>query len=202
VLAVSRRARYSVWSSAAKATVGENHYIRRVRLSLPANEIAEIDRTYGPEFIGDIEDRRGRLTRDGRLRLVYKEWEQADTGRIALRVVGHNFDFRAGARMGLPDGRWFCFPVHFPPDTVRSDRAIMSACTPNGQTVVRYRYRPRSSHGVHLVPDSLYWHLKRSTATIEVVVSPGVNLDNQLILVTAISAPELTGFFLRPGGGG
>jgi hypothetical protein len=60
---------------------------------------------------------------------------------------------------------------------------------------------PPSFRAALAVPEGFYWWLKARTAAIEVVVSPGVPLDDQMALLIAISAPELNGYFSQTGGG-
>jgi hypothetical protein len=69
-------------------------------------------------------------------------------------------------------------------------------CGPKNEVLIRYRYqpRPRSSFLVRFRPVR--------TNIIEIVVSPGVRLDDPMVLAIATSAPYLSSFFHQPGGGG
>jgi hypothetical protein len=170
----------------------------RSTTSLAPEEVADIDLRYGPDFLTHFKKRQ-----DGGIRLGYMSGyvfrEDADNGEVVLRTAGRNYDFGAYCRMGFPDGRWFKLPVRRPPGEYDPTHAVMSAVS-SGETLVRYRYQPRTSWVARSL-GGLYWDFRAARVPIEIVVSPGVGLDDRMVLAVAVSASELTGFFTHPGGG-
>ena len=161
-------------------------------------EIADLDVRYGRDFFG--EGREGfKRRRDGRIKYVsgYGTWTDAESGEVVLRGLGLNYDFKADSHTGLPDGRYLRFPVRRPPgENNRRGHAVMYAeCGQRNEILIRYRYRPR--------PQNFFLVRFRPVRTniIEIVVSPGVRLDDPMVLAIATSASYLSSFFHQPGGG-
>ncbi len=114
-----------------------------------------------------------------------------ETGTPVMYLSGHNSDHRANARVTFPDQRWLRFPVRGTHPT----NAIMTAVDQAGSKVARYRDTSRRQ----LQPPigTKVW-----ADTVEIAVHPDQELTLELILAIAISAPLVTQYFHRSGGGG
>ena len=99
-----------------------------------------------------------------------------DAGTPILFTSGLNFSHRACARVTFPDRRWLRFLVR---GTKRAN-AIMTAVDQDGNKVARYRDTGRRFH---------------PGEAVEIAVHPGRELTDELILVNAISARWLAGYF-------
>lgn len=106
-----------------------------------------------------------------------------ETGTPVLYISGRNHSYTAWARITFADQRWLQFPVR----GVGRGNAIMTAVDHAGNKIARYR-----------VTGSL------KASTVEIVVHPGLQLTDELVLALAISAPWLSSYFKpqNQGGGG
>jgi DivIVA domain-containing protein len=107
------------------------------------------------------------------------------TGTPILYTSGMNFERIAKASVSFPDGRSLRFPVQ---GTHRAN-AIMTAVDGAGNSVARYRIIRFSTGGL-------------GRKSVEVVVLPGWELTNELMLAIMISAPWLRSYFSVQRGGG
>jgi hypothetical protein len=107
------------------------------------------------------------------------------TGTPILYTSGMNFERIAKASVSFPDGRSLRFPVQ---GTHRAN-AIMTAVDGAGNSVARYRIIRFSTGGL-------------GRKSVEVVVLPGWELTNELMLAIMISAPQLRSYFSVQRGGG
>jgi hypothetical protein len=110
-----------------------------------------------------------------------------ETGIPILYSSGRHFGFGDGACVTFPDGRWIRFPVR---GTKRAN-AIMTAVDQAGDEVARYRIIGSK------LGRTILWN------AIEITVSPGQELTDELVLANAISAPWLSSYFVpqAPAGG-
>jgi DivIVA domain-containing protein len=140
--------------------------------------IAEIAAPASPDFKGHFAaDTNSTHSRKAlRLRELVDE-----TGIPILYTSGRNYDHRARASILFPDQRWLRFWIR---GTGRAD-AIMTAVDEAGNSVVRYRIIYSSSRNI-----------------VEIIVHPGWELTEELVLAIAISAPWLSPYFSVSGGGG
>jgi len=99
----------------------------------------------------------------------------------SLYVSGANFAGRAGACITFPDQRWLRFLVRGTSPAI----AIMTALDQARNTVARYRI---ISEG-----------FKRGQNSVEIIIRPGRQLTDDLLLAIAISAPWLRSYFNQPG---
>ena len=190
-LAITRHRWGTGGAWATQATVGRTHYRRQIRRALATEDVAEIERAFGKNYVDWTLRKRQWLTRQGRLAIRCVDWKNAETHDCTLRVIGRNFNGKAKAHMRLYDGRWLRLRVQ----GMQPNHAIMSAVAPGGETLIGYRF----SQGSTWSPRHLSF--RQADAMIEVVVSPSLTLCRELFLAIAISALELRGFFIRPRGG-
>jgi hypothetical protein len=113
--------------------------------------------------------------------------ELADEAGIPiLYTSGENYDWRARFCISFPDGRWLRFLVR---GTSRAN-AIMTAVNQAGNKVARYRITDR---GLNLL-----WNTLQGQNSVEITVNPDRELTDELVLAIAISAGELSRYFVVP----
>jgi len=110
-----------------------------------------------------------------------------ETGTPILYTSGLNFDRRARACVTFPDGRWLRFLVR---GTKRAN-AIMTAVDQAGNKVARYRI---IAEGRDLRETLDSW-----SRSVEIMVNPGWELADELMLAIAVSAGWLSDYFDAPG---
>jgi hypothetical protein len=103
-----------------------------------------------------------------------------EAGTPLLCTSGMHFNGRAGGCITFPDQRWLRFPVR----CTRRANAIMTAVDQDGNKAARYRATGR------------LW-----ATTVEITVHPDWKLTDELVLAILLSAPWLTRYFMREGGG-
>jgi len=106
-----------------------------------------------------------------------------ETGIPVLYTAGRHFNRDASGYIKFPGQRWLRFPVR---GTRRAD-VIMTAVDQAGNKVARYR---------------LIRYGRSVRRTTEITVHPDRRLTDELALVIAASAPWLSLYFWREGGGG
>ena len=106
-------------------------------------------------------------------------------GLPVLCSGGQNFNYKAGAYIRLPAGRWFQFPVRGP----NLGSAVMTALDQDGNKVALYRMI-RADGGLPALPQ------------VEIAVHPDQGITDELLLILAVSAPWLWTYFRQDSGGG
>jgi hypothetical protein len=97
-------------------------------------------------------------------------------GRTILQLLGLNYTRRAAAAIQIPDGPTIRFPVR----GTRRSNAVMAAVDDAGSCLARFR----TPMGMSL-----------TERNIEVVVRPGIELSDQVVLLLAWSSPLLHTYF-------
>jgi DivIVA domain-containing protein len=169
--------RGGLWTSSPTLTAGGRTFTwkRVTRSSWPgiADTISH-DWPGGPQHIVD----RGAGKKDSLLGQLCDE-----TGMPVLYTAGRHFNRDASGYIKFPGQRWLRFPVR---GTRRAD-VIMTAVDQAGNKVARYR---------------LIRYGRSVRRTTEITVHPDRRLTDELALVIAASAPWLSLYFWREGGGG
>lgn len=111
-----------------------------------------------------------------------------EAGIPMLYISGENYHWRAGFCISFPDGRWLRFPVR----GTRRANAIMTAVDQAGNTVARYRINDKGFNLLSKTP------LRQNT--VEVTINPDRKLTDELVLAIAISAREVSTYFIVPEG--
>ena len=101
---------------------------------------------------------------------------------VLFRTSGGHYDGRAETVVTFPDSRSYGFPV----SSGSRDHAVMRCMDEQGTTVAHYRYGTRDQNvGRH----------------IEIAISDGHDLTDELVCVMALSPTFLLSYFGRPSGG-
>jgi DivIVA domain-containing protein len=108
------------------------------------------------------------------------EWVDKQSGEVVLWQAGNNLYHHAAALIVFPNGDWWRFPVR----GTYEKNAIMTALNSSGSSVARYRLRYPSRR----------WYRR----TIDIVVHPGLRLNDEQVLAFALSAPWLRDYFKTP----
>jgi hypothetical protein len=88
---------------------------------------------------------------------------------------------------------WLRLPV----EGKRGPHAVMSAMTPDRDTLARFRYVPWKP-GLATTLANLGSFFFRERRTIEIAVSPACELTRDMLLFLTLAAAELDGFFTFP----
>ena len=160
---------------------GRSFTVNKMKIPNPGNP-----RSWPPgtaEIIRQPETSSEKITRAVRARLKTLRELVDETGTPVLYTYGKHRNHHAEACITFPDRRRLEFPVW---GTFKKADAIMTAVDQDRNRVARYRVAPQRA------PRALLFD-----PAVEITVHPDWTLTDELVLVIAISAPWLQGYFVQ-----
>jgi len=207
-LLATSRLRFTGVISSKRVVAGNKTYEERFSTAVPVREVIEVDRLFTDGFYEKVlrGNQRWKLRpkSDGLIEplpddvtLSCSDWSEVGDQSTLLRLIGTHVDQQAYTHMRLSDGSWLRFPV----EGLNPMRAVMSADTPSDDTLVRYRFEPRSTNAAGMLVNVRHplFDGFRTRNTIQIVVSPEVPLNHEMCLVVTLGAHLLIEFFRSSG---
>jgi hypothetical protein len=133
---------------------------------------------------------------------------EADSGLPVLRIAGHHYNGRAGGTIQVLSERGQAAVgsglLRFPVEGTKPQNALMSVADDSGRTILRFRvaYSIKPRQGGPRPWMTLLGLNRPRYQEIEVLLSPGLKVVPELLLIAAFASPWISSYFHQAGAAG